>query len=282
MGYLADGLAEFWIAAGHRHAAEYYLAEFIRALSEKDCADLIELDSKLAIASGAFKHKKQYERFRSRAVVDSYDFSVIGNLMAEVIICDISGGSDLMDEFLNRLDPRLAQPDYCATVIAKRLFHQLQTQQFLDEIENLLAEAKQADKGGAEDEEDEQIAPIAIDSLQAFLSKTLPLDWEVYDHMLERSRVQQRHSFVATEYTLCLDDKEMRQLVKPIEILIAESARNPKLLFKIEPRTLEQLVAEIFKSFGYAVELTARTKDGGRILSVYHKPTVFLSSLRSK
>jgi restriction system protein len=54
------------------------------------------------------------------------------------------------------------------------------------------------------------------------------------------------------------------QLVKPTEILIAESTKHPELLFRIEPRTMEELVADIFKSFDYEVELTARTRDGGK------------------
>jgi HJR/Mrr/RecB family endonuclease len=169
-----------------------------------------------------------------------------------------------MDEFLKRLDPHLSKPEFCATIIATRLFHQIQTQLLVEEIENLLAEARQALIGDAEDEEDERLAPIAMEHLQRFLNEALPMDWQVYDHMLERSQIQRRHSFVASEYTLFLNREELRQLVKPTEILIAESAKRPDLLFKIEPRTMEKLIADIFRSFGYQVELTSQTRDGGK------------------
>jgi len=202
MGYLADGFAEFRISSGHRLASEYYVGEFIRALTEKDCIELLELDAKLAVASGVFEHKTDYESFRGGLIIDSYDFSLIGNLINEAIMEDIAGGSELMDVLLKRLDPSLRKPEYCATVIAKRLFHQVQTQEFVDEAEDLLAEARQATQGGAEDEEDERIAPIVIESLQRVLVEALPLDWESYDHLLGRSRIQQRHAFVAAEYTL--------------------------------------------------------------------------------
>ena len=40
--------------------------------------------------------------------------------------------------------------------------------------------------------------------------------------------------------------------------------RDPSQLCEIDRRVFEELVAELFDGFGYAVELTARTRDGGR------------------
>lgn len=40
--------------------------------------------------------------------------------------------------------------------------------------------------------------------------------------------------------------------------------RDPQALRQIDRRLFEELVAEIFEGFGYKVELTAKTKDGGR------------------
>ena len=197
MGHLADGFADFRISAVHRHAIEYLLGDFLRVLNEKDCADLLKFYAHVATTSGAIGRKQDYEAFRLRLVMGSYDVSVVGNLLGQAILCDIYGGSELLREFLKRLDPILSKPEYCASLISKRLFHQVQTQQFVDEAEDLLREARQAVAGGAEDEEDERLAPIAIDSLQGYLGKTLPLYWQLYDHMLERSEIQQRHSFVA-------------------------------------------------------------------------------------
>ena len=39
---------------------------------------------------------------------------------------------------------------------------------------------------------------------------------------------------------------------------------NPGELFSLSPRQFEELVAEIWQRFGYLVELTCRTRDGGR------------------
>ena len=39
--------------------------------------------------------------------------------------------------------------------------------------------------------------------------------------------------------------------------------RNPKLLYKLNPKKFEEIVAELLSDMGYAVELTKKTRDGG-------------------
>lgn len=46
--------------------------------------------------------------------------------------------------------------------------------------------------------------------------------------------------------------------------LIAFLHRNPRGLYMLKPRQFEELVAELFSGFGFDVELTAATRDGGR------------------
>ena len=46
--------------------------------------------------------------------------------------------------------------------------------------------------------------------------------------------------------------------------LIEKFLRNPDELYKLPSPTFEELVAELFDGFGYAVELTAATRDNGR------------------
>ncbi len=45
--------------------------------------------------------------------------------------------------------------------------------------------------------------------------------------------------------------------------LIKYLKKNPKLLYKIQPRLFEELIAEILSSFGWKVNLTKSTRDGG-------------------
>src|SRR5271166_1023037 len=40
--------------------------------------------------------------------------------------------------------------------------------------------------------------------------------------------------------------------------------RDPQQLLELDSRQFEELVAEIWHRFGYSVELTLRTRDGGR------------------
>lgn len=49
----------------------------------------------------------------------------------------------------------------------------------------------------------------------------------------------------------------------PWREIITELSKTPKLLHTIDARLFERLVAEIFRSYGWEVELTSKTKDGG-------------------
>jgi HJR/Mrr/RecB family endonuclease len=46
--------------------------------------------------------------------------------------------------------------------------------------------------------------------------------------------------------------------------MIAETWKNPPSLRNLDSRQFEEMVAFIFREFGYEVELTKRTRDGGR------------------
>lgn len=48
-------------------------------------------------------------------------------------------------------------------------------------------------------------------------------------------------------------------------------AREPRLLYEMSPRQFEEFLAEVFMSFGFSVELTARTRDGGRDIIAFGK-----------
>lgn len=54
--------------------------------------------------------------------------------------------------------------------------------------------------------------------------------------------------------------------------LIARCQSDPSQLLSMSPRQFEEFVAELFNGFGFDVELTSRTRDGGRdIVAVSHK-----------
>lgn len=58
------------------------------------------------------------------------------------------------------------------------------------------------------------------------------------------------------------------------EKLISLLASNPKNLYELSPRAFEELIAYLFDDFGYDVELTANTRDGGKdIIAICNKPS---------
>jgi len=56
--------------------------------------------------------------------------------------------------------------------------------------------------------------------------------------------------------------------------LLAHLAANPSALRELNPRHFEGVVAELFRKRGFAVELTPRTRDGGRDVLAVHSDTL--------
>jgi Restriction endonuclease len=53
--------------------------------------------------------------------------------------------------------------------------------------------------------------------------------------------------------------------------LLSRAFENPRALLNLSPRRFEELIAEVWRRFGYEVELTSSTRDGGRdIIAVKH------------
>lgn len=56
--------------------------------------------------------------------------------------------------------------------------------------------------------------------------------------------------------------------------MIRRLSESPMRLHELSPRGFEDFVARVFESFGFAVELTAQTRDGGRdVIAIRHSPT---------
>lgn len=46
--------------------------------------------------------------------------------------------------------------------------------------------------------------------------------------------------------------------------LFSEISKKPEILYQLDPRRFEELIANIFSRYGFSVELTKQTRDGGR------------------
>ena len=74
--------------------------------------------------------------------------------------------------------------------------------------------------------------------------------------------------------------KPGRELIYEVSsTLTHQIARNPTLLHKLTPREFEEFIAELFAGFGYHVQLTARTRDGGRDVIAVRSDRGILSKL---
>ena len=82
-------------------------------------------------------------------------------------------------------------------------------------------------------------------------------------------------------YTRDLDvHRHEKELILEISSSLAyQVARNPNVLHQLSPRGFEEFIAELFAGFGYQVQLTARTRDGGRDLIAIRSEHGLLSKL---
>jgi restriction system protein len=63
------------------------------------------------------------------------------------------------------------------------------------------------------------------------------------------------------------------EIVSAVQLRAMEMVGNPKKMFSLKPREFEELVAEILAGFGFDIELTAHTRDGGRdIIAINYDP----------
>jgi restriction endonuclease Mrr len=74
--------------------------------------------------------------------------------------------------------------------------------------------------------------------------------------------------FFPTRISMGLGDNERRRGLYEIlptftDELVSRLREQPNDLYALSPRAFEELIAQIFDRFGYAVELTQRTRDGG-------------------
>lgn len=58
--------------------------------------------------------------------------------------------------------------------------------------------------------------------------------------------------------------RAVTQVVTAVQALVDASALDASAILRLSPREFEEFIAEIWSRFGYQVELTARTRDGGR------------------
>ncbi|MDZ7950286.1 restriction endonuclease [Nostoc sp. DedQUE09] len=58
------------------------------------------------------------------------------------------------------------------------------------------------------------------------------------------------------------------------EELVRDLAKYPEMLYELDPRKFEELVAHILQNKGFDITLTPKTRDGGRDIQAVHKSSL--------
>lgn len=72
--------------------------------------------------------------------------------------------------------------------------------------------------------------------------------------------------------------EDLFYLHESIAELIAALKESPYLLDKVTPRQFEEIMAEVFRSKGFEVDLTKRTRDGGKDIIAVHTDAIGIKS----
>jgi hypothetical protein len=70
------------------------------------------------------------------------------------------------------------------------------------------------------------------------------------------------------------DESTIRAFAHTNDELIRYLAMHPEIMHELEPRQFEELIAELFSRMGYVVELTNRTRDGGKDICALKKRSI--------
>jgi restriction system protein len=65
--------------------------------------------------------------------------------------------------------------------------------------------------------------------------------------------------------------RDLFELYESVSELVIALKAEPELLAELDPRQFEEVTAEIFRDKGFEVELTKRTRDGGKDVIAFHK-----------
>lgn len=119
---------------------------------------------------------------------------------------------------------------------------------------------------------DEYLYEISTDITCGNCNNEIHLEFEVSEYPVEHFNFALNNSTGAETYgepeMIYLEEIYHAEDIEPVENatkeLISEIKNNPERIRNITSREFEMLIAEIFEKQGFQVELTQRTRDGGK------------------
>lgn len=168
------------------------------------------------------------------------------------------------------LEESVTNQDNCAHLISRKSYLSASTNYLETECAELARELAAA---GVDDFSDFPHDPMTRRhwrAVQEFFSRIKPSPEESLIQTLRKGseflfdllKIGRRFPIFATDYALLPQGGQLI-VVDAIDQIIVEAAQSPDLIRRLTPRDFERFLKKIFEGFGFDVELTAQTRDGG-------------------
>ncbi len=257
---------EFTLAARKLERDSYFFQPLINLLTTSSKNKILEWEEKMAMLSGAFTSKTQYRKVRAAHE----------NIrIAELMLSEFSGSFELNIPFseiiIEVFNPILSKPELCTGLLLLRDSIGMEVKAYLNDAEYLYAnlekskELKTLVANELRKQVDKNYFKAKINDaiiMQPSLVKNYQFD--AVDNLYKAFAICKRHDLVPTAYKLYYPPwKKNIKIVDAVDLMITESAKNPSTIFNLKGKDFEVFLRRIFEGFGYEVQLTAATKDGG-------------------
>ena len=259
---------------------EIIFGEYAALLDRQDVVSLIDMKAEIALKTGSWRSKRQYLR-QEYGVERPEELGPgpVSDLLWEIaMLADYNAvKSHEISPLLPILERHFAHPENCARIMSKKSLLEATLPQIEQEFLSLAQHVirvvgvdwdfasrlhflKRPDSLTKQDRELILEFLSNTDSISRDLRRS---KMKAFRFIYDESKVETRHPLYATQYALYIPHRKQIVLADPIDQIIVESTKNPSLIRNLRPREFEKFLARIFEGFGYEVELTAATRDGG-------------------
>jgi hypothetical protein len=253
------------------HDADYWYGDYAELIPAEVSVQLAAIQADMAVAADAADSEDDY-LLNSYGVRLGKPLSVpsFAKLISEVMWCYCwdGGYSESLDHLIKGLDSSLAEPQTCAKLMSKRSLLRTSIPVIQSDARDLLANCRGL---GRRSKPRDAFARKHWHLIQSFVdlasseleTGNVKHSLNGFDQIYTLAAVEKRHPLYPTDYALFVRPSQSRIILDPIDEITREAKSNPALLRRISPREFELFLRNIFKGFGFEVELTAQTRDGG-------------------
>lgn len=164
---------------------------------------------------------------------------------------------------IDALSPHLADPAYCARLLSRQSLFDITLPNIKERSDFLKTAAWRLFDRFPDDSYSSHIVREFVDMASDVSWSVTFSQQDAYNAFFDNAGVKERHPLFLTDYCLYVPSHQPLAISDPIEQIILESAKDPSLILRMNSREFEQFLCKIFEAFGYDVELTAQTRDGG-------------------